>query len=153
MVDSESMVGIKAGDSGVVNWYLNAKFTHTWCVRQFVAYSHIYPGFTGKVSSLTHFNLEPGCKDYSFLDKAVVEFEQGFESILIDSMKTPKLDTSLDMTDAITSSVSSGFLYIVSTISDNYELQLALSIRSHKLWCQARDLLAPVSLATQDVSI
>ena len=30
---------------------------------------HIYPEFTGKVSSLTHFALEPGCEDYSFLTK------------------------------------------------------------------------------------
>ena len=27
---------------------------------------HIYPGFTGKVSPLSHFLLEPGCEDYAF---------------------------------------------------------------------------------------
>ena len=38
---------------------------------------------------------------------------------------------------------------MVSTISDNSKLQLAPSICTHKLWCQARALLAPVSLATK----
>ena len=44
---------------------------------------------------------------------------------------------------------SSGFLHLVSTLSDNSKLQLPPSIHTHKLWCQARDLLAPVSLATK----
>ena len=38
---------------------------------------------------------------------------------------------------------------MVRTLSDNSKLQPASSIRSHKLWCQARALLAPVPLATQ----
>ena len=53
-----------------------------------------YPGFTGKVSSLTHFPLEPGCEDYAFFDQAVADFEQGLDSILTDSLQTPELDTS-----------------------------------------------------------
>ena len=53
MVDSESLVGIKCGDYGVVFGYQVDEFTHIWSVEQFVAHSHIYPGFTGKVSSLT----------------------------------------------------------------------------------------------------
>ena len=108
---------------------------------------HIHPVFTGKVSSLTHFPLEPGCEDYSFLDQAVAYFDQGLGSILTDSIKTPELDTSLVEPDAITSSASSGFLFLVSTISDTSKLQLVPSIRSHKLWCQDRVLLAPVPLA------
>ena len=67
-------------------------------------------------------------------------------------MKTPELDTSLDEPDAITSSFSSGFLHLNSTISDNSEPQLAPSIRPHKLWCQSRVLLAPVPLATKMVA-
>ena len=114
-----------------------------------MAHSHIYPGFTGKVSSLTHFTLEPGYEDYAFLDQAVADFKQGLDSILTDSLKTLELDTSLEEPDAITSSVSSGFLHWVSTLSDNSKLQLAPSIWTHKLWCQARALLAPVSLATK----
>ena len=66
-----------------------------------------------------------------------------------DSTKTPEFDTSLDEPDAITSSVSSGFLHSVGTIPDTSTLKLATSIRSHKLWYQARDLLAPVPLATK----
>ena len=55
MVNSESVMGLKPGDSSVVIGYQVNEFTHTWSVEQFVACSHIYPGFTGKVSSLTHF--------------------------------------------------------------------------------------------------
>ena len=66
-VDSESVMGIKPGDSGVVIGYQVDEFTHTWSAEQFVAHSHIYPGFTGKVSSLTHCPLEPECEDYAFL--------------------------------------------------------------------------------------
>ena len=71
------------------------------------------------------------------------------DSILTDSLETQELDTSLEEPDAITSSVSSGFLQLVSTLSDNSKLQLAPSICTRKLWCQARALLAPVSLATK----
>ena len=58
--------GIKPGDSGVVIGYKVDEFTHTWSAEWFVAYSHIYPGFTGMVSSLNLFPLELGCEDYSF---------------------------------------------------------------------------------------
>ena len=80
-----SVVGVKPGDSGMVIGYKVDEFTPTWSAEQFVSHSHIYPGFTGKVSSLTHFPLGPGCEDYSFLDLAVADFEQGLDSILTDS--------------------------------------------------------------------
>ena len=89
-------------------------------------------------------------EDYAILDQAVADFEQGLDSILTDSLKIPELDTSLDEPDAITSSsVSSGLLHSVCTLSDNSKPELAPSIQTHKLWCQARALLAPVSLATK----
>ena len=40
-------------------------------------------------------------------------------------------------------------LGLVSTLSDNSKPQLAPNICTRKLWCQARVLLAPVSLATK----
>ena len=132
-VDSDSVMGIKAGDSGVVIGYQFNEFTRTWSTERFVAHSHIYPGLTGKVSSLTHFPLEPWCVDYSFLDQAVADFEQGLDSIPTDSLETLELDTSLEEPDAITSSVSTGFLHLVSTLSDNSKPQLASSICTHKL--------------------
>ena len=101
------------------------------------------------MSSLTHFPLEPGCEDYSFLDQTVADFERGLDSIHTDSIKTPEFDRSLDEPDAITSPVPSVLLHLVRTISDNCKLQLAPSIRSYKLWCQARALLAPVPLITK----
>ena len=140
-MNSECVVGIKLVILVLVIGYQIDEFTCTWSVEQFVAHSHISPGFTGKMPTLTHLPLERGCDDYSFLDQAVGDFEEGLDSILIDSMKTPDLDTSLDEPDAITSSVSSGFLHSVSTISDNSKPQLAPSIRSHELWCQARAFL------------
>ena len=148
-VNSESVVGIKPGDSGVVIGYQVDECTHTWSAECFVAHLHIYPGFTGKMSSLTHCPPELCCEDCSFLDQTMADFEQGLDSILTDSLETLELDTSLDETDAITSSVSSGLLHSVSTLSDNSKPQLASSIRSCTLWFQARALLAPVSLATK----
>ena len=68
------------------------------------------------MSSLSHFPLEPGCEDYSYLDQAVEDFEHGFNSFLTDSINTPELDASFDEADIIPSSVFQGFLHLVSTI-------------------------------------
>ena len=103
----------------------------------------------GEVWSLNHVPLEPVCEDYSFLDQAVADFEWGLDSILNDSIETQKLDTSFDEPDVITSSVSSGFLHLVTTVSNTSKLQLAPRIRSHKLLYQTRVLLSSVSLATK----
>ena len=80
----------------------------------FIAQSHIYPGSTGEVTTLTHFQLKPRCEDYSFLDQAVDNFKPGLDSILTDSIDTPELDASFDEVHAMPSSVSSGFLCLVS---------------------------------------
>ena len=149
MVNSESVMGIKPGDSGVVIGYQVDELINTWSAEWFVAHSHIYPGFTSKVSSLTYFPLQLGCEYYSFLDQAVANFEQGLDFILTNSLETPELNAPLDEPDVVPSSVSSGFLCLVSTLSDNSKLQLAPSIRSCKLWCQARALASPVPLATK----
>ena len=125
--NSESVVDIKPGDSGVVFGYQVGEFTCTWSMEHVVAHTHIHLGVMGKVSSLTHFPLEPGCEDYSFLDFPVADFKQGLDSILIDSIETPELDTSLDDPDAITSSVSSGFSawLVLFLILLNFSLLLA----------------------------
>ena len=88
-VNSDSVIDIKPGDSGVVIGYQVDESTRTWSAEWFVACSHIYPGFTSKVSSLTHFLLEPGCEDYVFFDQAVADFKQRLDSILTDSLETP----------------------------------------------------------------
>ena len=59
-VNSDSVMGIKPGDSSVVIGYQVDEFIHTWSTEQFVACSHIYPGFTGKMSLLNPFS--PGIK-------------------------------------------------------------------------------------------
>ena len=76
------------------------------------------------MSSLTHFPLEPGCEDYTFLDQTVEDFEQDLHSILIDSIETTESDMYFDKSDVITSLVSSALLCLVSTISDNSKLQI-----------------------------
>ena len=130
------MVDIKPGDSGVVIRYQIDDFTHTWSLECFIAKSHIYPGFTDKVSKLNHFPLEPSCEDYSFFDQEVEDFKESLDSILMESIDTPGMDPYLDEADAMPSSVSSGFIYFVSTGSDTSILQFAPSIKSCKLWCR-----------------
>ena len=107
-----------------------ADFIHTWLAECFTGQSHIYSCLIGKVSTLTHFPLEPGCEDYSFLDQTVEDFEHGLGSILKDSLYTPEQDASLDEADAIPSLVSSGFLHSVSTLLSTSRLQLAPNIKS-----------------------
>ena len=111
------------------------EFTHTSSAEWFVACSHIYPWFIGKVTSLTHFPLEQDPEDYSFQDQAVADSEQGLDSILTDSIETPELDTFLDEPDSITSSVSSRFLCsVLFLIPLNCSLLLALGLVN----CSAR---------------
>ena len=54
------------------------------------------------------------------MDQAVADFEDSLHSIWSDSL---------------------GYLCLITTISDNYKLQLAPSIKPHKLLCNARGLL------------
>ena len=83
------------------------------------------------------------------MDQAVEDFEVGLVSALTDAVDRPELDASFDGVDAMPSSVSLGLLCLVSIASHNSILQLAPSIKSHKLWCQARALLLPVPQAGQ----
>ena len=87
------------------------------------------------------------------MDQAVADFEQGLDSILTDSLEILELDTSVQEPDAITSSVPSEFICLVSTLSDNSKPQLAPSICTHKLWCKARGSSCPCVSGYQDVSI
>ena len=104
---------MKPGDSSAVMGYQVGEFTHTWSAEHFVDQSHIYPDFMGNVSSITHFSLQPGCEDYSFLIQAVADFEQGLDSILIDFIEMLELDASFEEPDILTSSDSSRFLHSV----------------------------------------
>ena len=61
-VNSESVMGIKPDDSGVVIGCQLDEFTHTWSAETFVAHFHIYSGLTGKISSLTHFPWNQGVR-------------------------------------------------------------------------------------------
>ena len=134
-------------DSNMVIGYQVDKCTFNWSVENFVTWSHIYAGFTAKLSSLTHFQLEPVCGDCLFLHKALADFEQDLDSILTDSIKMLELDASFVEPGGVPSPVSWGYLHSFFTISDTSKLQLAPGIKSHKLWCQARALLLPVPVA------
>ena len=72
-VNSESVVGIQPGDSGMMTGNQVDELTHTWFSEQFVAHSHVYFGFIGKASSLNHSPLEPSYEDNSFLDQEVAD--------------------------------------------------------------------------------
>ena len=74
----------------------------------------------------------------------VKDFDSGLKPILMDSIDTPELEVSFDEADVMPSSVSSGYLCLVSTHYDNSRLQLAPNIKCYTLWCQAKSLLLPV---------
>ena len=60
-VGSKSMVGVKSGGSGVLIGYQVDGYTHSWSAEHFIAQSHIYLGFAGKLATLTHIPHKPGC--------------------------------------------------------------------------------------------
>ena len=62
-----------------------------------------------------------------------MDFEQGLDSILTDSIETPELDVSFEKPDGVISLVSSWFLLLVSTIFDTSKPHIASSIKSHKV--------------------
>ena len=78
------VVNSESGDSGVVIGCHVDELTCTWSVECFIASSHIYPGFMGKVSIPNHFPFEPGCEEYSFFDQAKI-----FSMVLILSLQIP----------------------------------------------------------------
>ena len=88
MVDSRSVVGVTSGDSSLVIQYQVDNFNHTQSADHFVAAQpQAYSRFRGKVQTLAHFPLDADCEDYTFLDQAVKDFEQGVYSILMNSIK------------------------------------------------------------------
>ena len=52
----------------------------------------------------------------------MTDYEQGLDSILIDSIEIPKMDVLFEAPDVVPSLVSSGFPYSVRTISDTSKL-------------------------------
>ena len=101
------------------------------------------------MSILSHFPLEPGCADYSFLDQVIAVFEQDLNSMCTNSFKTPELDASFGEPDNVILSVSLGLLCSGSTVSDISELQLAPRVKSLKLWHQAWEFLLSIPLASK----
>ena len=128
MVSSKSVVGVKPG---VLIRYQVGEFTHACLVECFIAWSHIYPSFTGKVSRLTHFPLEPGCQDYSFLHQVVEDFEHGLHSILPDSINLPDLNASFAEADVILSSASFCTSFYYCLILLDCSLLLASNLINH----------------------
>ena len=77
------------------------------------------------------------------LDQAVEDSEQNLSLILMDSVETSDLDASFEESDTATIAplVSSGFLHLVSTISDSSKPKLAHCIKCHMLWWETRVVL------------
>ena len=88
MFDLESAEGIKFGDSSVVIGHQVDEFTHT--LSAVFCCQIIHLPWVHKQSVNSHVPLEPGCEDYSFLDQAVADFEQGLDSILTYSVQSVK---------------------------------------------------------------
>ena len=142
-------MGITPGDSGVVIGYQVDELTYTWSTKCLLLIHTFTLGLQAMCHPLTIFHFNQGVRIIHFWTKQCQDFEQGFNSILTDSTGTLEVDTSFDEHDVITSSISLGFMHSVETVSDTSQLQLAPSLRSHKLWCQTRALLSPMSLATK----
>ena len=144
VVDSDSVMGIKPGDSGVVIGYQVDEFTHTWSAEQFVAHPHIYPGFTGKVSSLTQ-----GVMIMPFWIRLLLTSNKDWTPSSLIHLRHWNWTLPWRSLVLLHLQYLLGFSTSVTTLSDNSKPQLASSIHTCKLWCQARALLAPVSLATK----
>ena len=71
------------------------------------------------MSTLAHFPLELNWEDYYFLGQAAEDFDHGLDSVSMDSIKTSELGVSCEDFDVVAFSVSSGFLYFISTVSNN----------------------------------
>ena len=130
IANSESVMSIKPGDSGVVIGDQVDEFTGNWSAEHFIVQSYIYFCFVGEVFMLIHFLFILACEDYSFLDQTVWDFKHGLDSILTDSINIPELDASFGEADAVLPSISSGFLWLVSTPSDILWPQVTPSIKS-----------------------
>ena len=65
----------------------------------------------------------------SLWDQAVKDFGHGHDSIIMDCVNTPELDTCLDEADAMPSAVFSRFLHLVSSISNNSRPLVAPGIK------------------------
>ena len=137
IINFKSVVGIKPGDSDMMIRYHVDEYTCTLPMEYFIPSSLLHPGFMGKVLTLNHFPLKAGCENYPFWTRLL----KTLSMVLILSSETlltywnrmhPLMRLMLYILQ------SSGFLCLVSTISDNSRLQLAPSIKSCKLWCQAR---------------
>ena len=78
-------LGIRSINLPVPCWQGFSGLSHTFILVTCIGFSH---------EPTTH--LKPGCEDYPFLDLTVEDFEQGLNSILMDSIDTQELDASLD---------------------------------------------------------
>ena len=81
-----------AAPSTVLGYQVD-NFTCSWSVEHFNTHWQVYPGLMDMLSTLVHFPFKWGCKNYTFLDKAVEDFEFDADSISMDTIKMPWLDT------------------------------------------------------------
>ena len=123
-------------------------FTHTWLPEHFVALSYISPGFMGKVSTLIHFLLEWGWENHSYFEPRR-RLSAWFWFHLHWLYSDHNWIHHFMSLKPLLPSVSSEFLHSIITMSSNSILQLAPSIKSKTLWCQAVALLLTVPLVAK----
>ena len=140
--DSDSVSDVKPDNSDLVIGYHVGVFTHTWSGEYFTAQSQIYPRFMGKVSTFTHSPLP-------FYTKLLgIWTGSRFHPLRFHWNTRTGCIPWWAWCHYFFLSLQ-GFLYSVSTLSDNSKQQLASSCKSHKLWCQAMALLLPVALLSK----
>ena len=108
MVKSESVVGIKPGDSHVMIGYQVDNFLPPG-QQSTPLLDHAFILVQVKCPHQPTSHLNQVVRIY-FLDQMFEDLEHGLVSVLTDSVNTVELDASFDETDGIPSSVSSGFL-------------------------------------------
>ena len=137
----------------ILVWWLGIRLMrlHTCGLQSGLLPVHMFIlGSLIRCHHLTTFHLNQDMRIIHFWTKQLQTLEQGIDSILTASIKTPELGKHpLIGLRSLLLPISSRFLCLVSTITDSSKPQLPPSIRSHKLWSQARAQFSPVSLATK----
>ena len=80
MVDSKSVGDIEHGD-WISGWWI---YPYLVGIALHCLITH-WPWLHRPIVNISQLPLEPGCDHYSYLNKAVDDFEQGLDSILTNS--------------------------------------------------------------------
>ena len=115
------------------------EFAQSCSAEHSIAQLQINHDFTVKLPTLMHLSLEPGFEDYCFLDQAAADSVHSLDA-QIHSTHHNWMHHMMRLMSCLL--VSWGYLHSVSF--SNSRLQLASSIKSHKLGWKSKVLPLPV---------